>query len=186
MISKEESRRFARPVQVPPHELQLISSEVRGLELAAYALTEGYEPEKQPIMCDFEVVADEVYPSRFFITLAVEMENAQKADGRLSFHLSSVTEFEYQPGAKPTALPEGESARWQLFYIGVSTAIGLARGYLTNYLAPTIYRGYQLPLLNVEELMKKKYERPALPPVPSTAPSEKPTTTRTRKKASEE
>jgi hypothetical protein len=135
-----------------------------------------FVPEHQPIMCDFEVVKHESSSARFYVTLLLEMENSRKTEHALSFSISTITEFEFRPEAYPTALPEGEAERWHLFYNGLSAAIGAARGYLTNYLAPTVYRGYSLPLLDIEALVNRKYSRPALPAVPSTAPSEKPPT----------
>jgi hypothetical protein len=123
---------------------------------------------------DFEIVKHESNSARFYVKLVLEMENSRKTDKALSFLISTVTELEFQPKAYPTALPEDEAKRWHLFYTGLSAAIGTACGYLTNYLAPTIYRGYLLPLLDVEALINRKYIRPILPSVPSASPNEKP------------
>jgi hypothetical protein len=177
MISNDEPRRDVNTIQVPYHELQIIQWEVQSIILhAGSGIEKGFVPERQPVMCDFEVIKHDSNPASFFIALFLEMENSRKAADVLSFSLSTVTGFEFRPNAVGQALPDDEQKRWHLFYAGVSTAIGMARGYLTNYLAPTIYKGYVLPLLNVRELVDRKYARPALPRVPSNAPSEKPPT----------
>ncbi|MDB5271459.1 MAG: hypothetical protein JWP58_4499 [Hymenobacter sp.] len=145
------------------------------MKFNAYFHEKGFAPEKQPVMCDFNVVQNDQNPNRFYISLLLEMEDDRNSGNVLAFALATLTEFEFQPNDVPKALPEDESERWQLFYNALSAAIGIARGYLVNYLAPTIYRGYILPLLDIEALVNRKYARPRLPAVPSTAPSEKPT-----------
>jgi hypothetical protein len=184
MVTPEESRRQSQTVQIAQHHLQPIKSDVHWFVLRAVAKAKNFVPEHQPIMCDFEVVKHDSSSARFYITLVLEMENSRDTEHSLSFSMSTVTEFEYRPEDYPTALPEGEDERWHLFYTGLSAAISTARGYLTNYLAPTIYRGYLLPLLDVKALIDRKYIRPALPSVPSSAPSEKPPT-KPKKKGSE-
>jgi hypothetical protein len=174
MVAPEESRRQSQTVQIAQHNLQPVKSDVHWFNLRSVAKAQDFVPEHQPIMCDFEVVKHGSSSARFYITLVLEMENSRNTEHALSFSMSTVTEFEFRPEAYPTALPEGEGERWHLFYIGLSAAISAARGYLTNYLAPTVYRGYLLPLLDVEALVNRKYARPSLPMVPSTAPSEKP------------
>ena len=174
MVTPEESRRQSQTVQIAHHSLQVIKSDVHWFELHAFLAGGGFVPEHQPVMCDFEIVKHESSSARFYVKLILEMENSRKTDRALSFNISTVTEFEYRPEDYPTALPEGDAERWHLFYTGLSAAISTARGYLTNYLAPTIYRGYLLPLLDIEALVNRKYARPSLPSVPSNAPSEKP------------
>jgi len=175
MVTHQQAERQANTSQIQHHELQTVSSEVRWLNLTAISADEkGFVPEKQPIMCDFDVVKDEQIPSRFYISMLLEMEDSRKTRKVLSFALATITEFEYRPNAEPQDLPEDEGKRWQLFHNALSTAIGIARGYLVNYMAPTIYRGYLLPLLDVEALVNRKYARPKLPAVPSAAASEKP------------
>jgi hypothetical protein len=176
MVTPEESRRAPQFSQIPHHELQLINSEVTWVKINAYHREKGFEPEKQPVMCDFDIVKHDTVPARFFVSLLLEMENSRKADNMLSFSISSVTEFEFRPHAVATELPEDGQMRWHLFSTGVATAISMMRGHLTTYLASTIYRGYYLPMLNVQELVDKRYAPAALPEVPSTAPSEKPPT----------
>ena len=102
------------------------------------------------------------------------MENSRNIEGALAFNISSVAEFEFRPNAVAAPVPDDAQLRWHLFSTAVSTAIGMARGHLAHYLAPTSYRGYYLPMLNVQELVYKRYAPAALPEVPSTAPSEKP------------
>lgn len=174
MVTIDESRRTAQAIQTPYHKLQLIDSAVRWVNLEASIMVANHNPHQQPIMCDFEIVKHDEKPSRFFVTLLLEMENNRKVEGVLAFAISSVTEFEFRPGAIAAPLPEDEQTRWQLFSIAVDTAIGMTRGHLATYLAPTTYRGYQLPMLNVQELVDKRYAPASLPEVPSTAPSEKP------------
>jgi hypothetical protein len=174
MVTLEESQYHSQTVQIAQHNLQPINSDVHWFEFRAFAAARSFVPEHQPIMCDFEIVKHESSSARFYVKLILEMENSRKSDQALSFTISTVTELEFQPKAYPTTLPEGEAERWHLFYTGLSAAIGAARGYLTNYLAPTVYRGYLLPLLDIEALINRKYSRPVLPEVPSTAPSEKP------------
>lgn len=174
MVTPEESSKIPHPVQMPYHELQLVSSEVRGLRIDAFYPTKGEEAEKQPVMCDFEIVRHDTALARFFVSLLLEMENNRKVDNALSFSISSVTEFEFRPSAVATPLPEDERLRWHLFSLAVATAVSMTRGHLTNYLAPTAYRGYYLPMVNVQQLVDKRYAPTALPEVPSTAPSEKP------------
>lgn len=174
MITAEESNRIPHPVQIPYHELQLVGSEVREAVIGAFAPVQGEDPEKQPVMCDFEIVKHDTTPARFFVSLLIEMENNRKVENALSFSISSVTEFEFRPNAVATPLPEDERLRWHLFSLAVATAVSMTRGHLTNYLAPTAYRGYYLPMVNVQQLVDKRYAPAALPEVPSTAPSEKP------------
>lgn len=185
MVNLDEPRRNVNAVQVPHHELQIIQWEVQYIILNAGAgIEKGFLPEKQPIMCDFEVIKHDTNSASFFIALFLAMENSRKTTDVLSFELSTVTGFELRPNAVPQALPEDEGELWHLFRSGLSTAISMARGYLTNYLAPTIYKGYILPLFDIQALISRKYERPALPTVPSAAPSEKPPA-KLKKKASE-
>jgi hypothetical protein len=175
MVSNDEPRRAINTVQVPYHELQVIQSEVQDFTLGAgSAIEKGFVAAKQPLMCDFEIVKHDTNPASFFIALYLQMENTRKNPNVLSFEISTVTGFEYRPNSVAQPLPDDEEVRWHLFFNAVSTAIGIARGYMINYLAPTIYRDYQLPLLNVKQLVDKKYARPSLPSVPSSAPSEKP------------
>jgi hypothetical protein len=174
MVSPAESNRVSQTVQIVQHDLQTVASNVHWFNMTSVSKEQGFVPETQPIMCDFEVVKHEKNPARFYITLVLEMEDSRKTGYVLSFSISTVTEFEFRQAAVPTTLPEDEGKRWHLFYTGLSAAIGAARGYLTNYLAPTAYRGYLLPLLDVETLINRKYVRPSLPTVPSTSPSEKP------------
>jgi hypothetical protein len=174
MVTFEESNRIAQTVQVSLHSLQVIVSDVRWFNMVAIVGEEGFVPEQQPIMCDFDIVKDDINPARFFISLVLEMENRRNGKERLFFDISTVTEFEYTPEGQSSPLPNDESKRWQLFHVALSAAISSTRGYLTNYLAPTPYRGYLLPLLNVKDLVNRKFSRQALPAVPSKAPSEKP------------
>lgn len=177
MVSNDEPRRDLNTIQVPHHELQIIQSEVQDFKLSAGSgIEKGFIAARQPLMCDFEVIKHDANPAAFFIALYLQMENTRKSTDVLSFELSTVTGFEFRPNAVAQPLPDDENARWHFFFTAVSTAISIARGYITNYLAPTIYRDYQVPLLNVKELVDKKYARPSLPSVPSTAPSEKPPT----------
>lgn len=119
-------------------------------------------------MCDFDIVKHDAAPARFFVSLILEMQNSRKASDVLSFSITSVTEFEFRPGAVATPLPEDERLRWHLYSTALATAISMTRGHLTNYLAPTVYRGYYLPMLNVQELVDKRYGPSAVPAVPST------------------
>lgn len=178
MITVTESNRDSHPVQLPHHELQLINSWVTCVQIdafsTAYLTRKEYKPEQQPVMCDFDIVKHDTDQARFYVSLLLEMGNSSKTKDMLSFSITSVTEFEFRPGDVATALPEDEKVRWHLFSIGVATALSMTRGHLANYLAPTNYRGYYLPMLNVQELVDKRYAPAALPEVPSTAPSEKP------------
>lgn len=174
MVTIDDARRDAQAVQVPHHEMQLVSSEIRWVNLEASTLSPDYKPEQQPIMCDFEIIKHDTSPARFYVTLVLAMENSRNIEGALAFNISSVAEFEFRPGAVAMPIPGDEEARWYLFSTAVSTAVGMTRGHLAHYLAPTAYRGYYLPMLNVQELIDKRYAPAALPEVPSTAPSEKP------------
>ncbi|MGI4871667.1 MAG: hypothetical protein ACRYFX_10865 [Janthinobacterium lividum] len=174
MVAPEDSQHTASTIQIAHADLQVVKSDVHWLNMQAASKEPGFEPGKQPVMCDFEVIKHEENPTRFFITLVLEMENSRRSERVLFFAISTVTEFEFRPESVPAAIPSEEAPRWHLFSIALNAAIGLARGYLANYLAPTIYRGYILPMLNLEQLMEKKYSRPLMPAVPSGAPSEKP------------
>lgn len=175
MVTPKESRRDAQTVQITHSELQLISSDVHWFSMTAMHKDPAAVAEKQPVMCDFEIVKDEQNPARFYVTLLLELEDQRRTEGLLQFSISTVSVLEFRKLADPTPLPVDEDARWNLFYNGLSAAISTARGYLTNYLAPTTYRGYLLPMLDVKALVNRKYVRPSLPAVPSTAESEKPT-----------
>jgi hypothetical protein len=178
MITAEESGRTPNAVQLPHHELQIVDSWVTRVELdaysTAYTIRKEYKPEQQPVMCDFDIVKHDTNEARFYVSLLLEMENSSKTNDMLSFSIASVTGFEFRPNAVATILPEDEQMRWHLFSTAVATALSMTRGHLANYLAPTNYRGYYLPMLNVQELVDKRYAPAALPAVPSTAPSEKP------------
>jgi hypothetical protein len=174
MVTPKESVRVAKPVQATQYKLQAIKSDVHYFTMTSVAREKGFVPEHQPIMSDFEVVKHEDNLNRFYITLLLEMDDSRNTEYVLSFRISTVTEFEYCPKAYPTPIPTDEAQRWTLFYSAVNTAVAIARGYLTTYLAHTPYRDYMLPLLDSEELISRKYARPTLPEVPSTAPSEKP------------
>jgi len=134
----------------------------------------GFVAVMQPIMCDFEVVKDEENSNRFFITLMLAMENSRDTDKVLSFEISTVTQFEYRPHAEFTRLPEEDKKRWELFQIALDASISNARAYLLNYLAPTYCRSYILPMLDVADLVARKFNPARLPTVPSNAPSEQP------------
>ena len=138
MVTIDEHRRAAQAVQAPYHKLQLIDSAVRWVNLEASDIVANHNPHQQPIMCDFEIVKHDETPARFFVTLLLQMENNRKVEGVLSFTISSVTEFEFRPGAVAAPLPEDEQTRWQLFSIAVDTAISMTRGHLATYLAPTL------------------------------------------------
>lgn len=174
MVTPEESRRDAQTVQISHSPLQLIASDVHWFTMNAVYNNAKMAPEKQPVMCDFEVVKDLENPTRFYITLLVELENSQPIEGMLAFSMSTVSLLEYRFFGDPTPLPADDDTRWYIFEDGLDAAIAAARGYLTNFLAPTIYRGYLLPMLNIQELIRRKYNRPALALIPSVAPNEKP------------
>jgi hypothetical protein len=178
MITAKESGRVPKSVQLPHHELQLVDSWVTGVRIdaysTAYSTQKEYKPEQQPVMCDFDIVKHDTDEARFYVSLLLEMGNSSKTEDMLSFSIASVTEFEFRPSAKATILPEDEQIRWHLFSTAVAMSLSMSRGHLANYLAPTNYRGYYLPMLNVQELVDKRYAPTLLPEVPSTAPSEKP------------
>ena len=162
LITPEQSNRPATPVQVPHSALQLIDSTVHWLTFTSYSYDPKFKPEHQPIMCDFDFVQTEV-KSSFFVTLVLAMENKSKADNRLAFSMSTVTEFEFKPGTTPEPLPEDPKKLQGILMGGLSTAIGTARGYLATYLAHTTYSNYVLPLIEVEALFNSKYNRPEMP-----------------------
>jgi hypothetical protein len=180
MITAKESGRTPNAVQLPHHELQIVDSWVTGVRIdahsTAYSTRKEYKPEQQPVMCDFDIVKHDTNQARFYVSLLLEMENSSKTNDMLSFSIASVTEFEFRPKAVATSLPEDEQIRWHLFSTAVATALSMTRGHLATYLAPTNYRGYYLPMLNLQELVDKRYAPAALPSVPSTAPSERPPT----------
>lgn len=174
MISAEESNRVAYLVQALQSDIQIIASHVHWLQLNAYPGTD-YKPEEQPVMCDFEIVRHE-NPSRLYVSLLVEVENSKKTSPRenIFFSLSIVSEFEFRRDGVSIALPEDEAKRWQIYASAVAMAYSVARGYMVNYLAPTHYRNYLLPSIDPVALVNRKYQRPQLPVVPTTRPSEKP------------
>jgi hypothetical protein len=174
MVTAEESNREVRLVLLPHTPLQMIESKVTGSHMITRRESLKDAPENRPVMCDFEIVRDDNNQARFYVSLHLELEDKQGAKGVLQFGITTLTLFEYRDAALPAPLPTDERARWVLFYTGLNVAISTSRGYLTNFLAPTDYRGYILPLLDVKKLVNRKYAGPELPVVPSTAASETP------------
>jgi hypothetical protein len=164
--TNESQPTIAKTIQAPASDLQLVISEVKHCHLNAAVRNEASKPEKSPLMVDFDVFEKRPRPSTFFIRLLVEVENNTDAQDKLSFSISTISAFEYTPNGKVADLPDDEEKLNTLFASGVGVAINMIRGYLTNYLAPTSYRGYLLPLIDLKKLVKKISSTKVLPQLP--------------------
>jgi hypothetical protein len=163
MSASSEARRIvAKTVQMPQGDLQLLLSEVKTFNLLAAGKKKDYEPMNQPVMIDFDVIKHPRNPAKFFIVLLVELENSKREQDVLSFSISTTSAFEYRPNNRATDLPSDEENH-SLFGDAVIITINLIRGYLVNYLAPTIYRDYILPTFSVKELFDKKFNAKIFP-----------------------
>lgn len=162
----ETQSTIVKTIQAPTSDLQLVISEVKHCHINAAVKNETSEPEKSPVMVDFDVFEKRPRPSTFFIRLLVEVENNTSAQDKLSFSISTISAFEYAPNGKVADLPEDDEKLNSLFASGIGVAINMMRGYLTNYLAPTSYRGYLLPLIDLKKLLKKKSTTKVLPQLP--------------------
>jgi hypothetical protein len=172
MPANSEARQIvAKTVQMPQGDLQLLLSEVKTFNLLAARKKKDYEPINQPVMVDFDVVRRPEHPAKFFIVLLIELENSKREQDVLSFSISTTSAFEYRPNNRATDLPNDEENH-SLFGDAVIIAINIIRGYLVNYLAPTIYRDYILPTFSVKELFDKKFNAKVFPGVPPDEASE--------------
>ena len=117
-------------------------------------------------MIDFDIIRKDGHPTVVFIRMLVEVENNTGTLGKLGFSISTISAFEYRLNGKATNLPANEKEYEPMYYNALGMAINLTRGYLTNYLAPTSYRGYLLPVIDLTGLIEKKAIIKHMPQLP--------------------